>query len=106
VPVQTSPGRRRIDPGHTEVAFTGRGLLLTKVRGRFTGVTGAIVVAGDPGESTAEVTIDMASAESGSQARDDHLRSADVFDVVRHPTATFTGCATSWRGTRGLWPAS
>jgi polyisoprenoid-binding protein YceI len=76
------------------------------VCGRFTGVTGAIVVAEDPGESTAEVTIGVASAESGSQAGDDHLRSAGVFDVARHATATVTGCATGWRGTRGLWPAS
>jgi polyisoprenoid-binding protein YceI len=40
--------------------------MLTKVRGRFTGVTGAIEVAGEPGQSTAEVTIDMASVDSGS----------------------------------------
>ena len=101
-----APGRWQIDPGHTEAAFIGRHFMLTKVRGRFTGVTGTITVAEEPSESTVEVTIDMASVQSGSQARDDHLRSADVFDVARHPTATFTGCATGWRGTRGLWPAS
>jgi polyisoprenoid-binding protein YceI len=96
------PGRWQIDPGHTEVAFIGRHFMLTKVRGRFTGVTGAIVVADEPGESTAEVTIDMASVDSGSQARDDHLRSADFFDTARHPTATFSGQAADWQGTRGL----
>jgi polyisoprenoid-binding protein YceI len=96
------PGRWEIDPGHTEVAFIGRHFMLTKVRGRFTGVTGAIVVAQDPTESTAEVTIDMASVDSGSQARDDHLRSADFFDAARHPTATFSGHASEWQGTRGL----
>jgi polyisoprenoid-binding protein YceI len=97
-----SPGRWQIDPGHTEVAFIGRHFMLTKVRGRFTGVTGAIVVAEEPGESTAEVTIDMASVESGSQARDDHLRSPDFFDAARHPTATFSGRAAGWQGIRGL----
>jgi polyisoprenoid-binding protein YceI len=96
-----APGRWQIDPGHTEVAFVGRHFMLTKVRGRFTGVTGAIVVTEDPGESTAEVTIDMASVESGSQVRDDHLRSADLFDVARYPTATFSGRAADWLGTRG-----
>jgi polyisoprenoid-binding protein YceI len=97
-----APGRWQIDPGHTEVAFIGRHFMLTKVRGRFTGVTGVIVVAENPGESTAEITIAMASLDSGSQARDDHLRSADFFDAARHPTATFTGRAIDWQGTRGL----
>ncbi|HEV2253570.1 MAG TPA: YceI family protein [Streptosporangiaceae bacterium] len=97
-----APGRWQIDPGHTEVAFIGRHFMLTKVRGRFTGVTGAIVVAEEPGDSTAEVIIDMASVESGSQARDDHLRSADFFDAARHPTATFRGRAARWQGTGGL----
>jgi polyisoprenoid-binding protein YceI len=96
-----APGRWQIDPGHAEVAFIGRHFLLTKVRGRFTGVAGAITVAEDPAESTAEVTIEMASVDSGSRVRDDHLRSADFFDVAHHPTATFTGRATGWRGTRG-----
>ena len=95
-------GRWQIDPGHTEAAFIGRHFMLTKVRGRFTGVTGTIVVADEPGESTVEVTIDMASVESGSQARDDHLRSADCFDTARHPTAAFCGRAAEWQGTQGL----
>ena len=96
-----APGRWQFDPGHTEVAFIGRHFMLTKVRGRFTGVTGAIVVAEEPGESTAEVTIDMASVESGNQARDDHLRSPDFFDAAGHPTATFTGSAAGCQGTHG-----
>jgi len=44
----------------------------------------------------------MASVESGSQARDDHLRSADFFDTARHPTAAFCGRAAEWQGTQGL----
>src|SRR6516225_1811683 len=95
------PGRWEIDPGHTEVAFIGRHFMLTKVRGRFTGVSGVIEVAEEPGESTVEVTIDMASVESGNQARDDHLRSTDFFDAADHPTATFTGRAAGWQGSHG-----
>ena len=95
------PDRWELDPGHTEVAFIGRHFMLTKVRGRFTGVSGVIEVAEQPGESTVEVTIDMASVESGNQARDDHLRSPDFFDAADHPTATFTGRAAGWQGTHG-----
>ena len=97
-----APGRWQIDPGHTELAFIGRHFMLTKVRGRFTGVSGAIQVAEVPDDTTAEVTIDMASVDSGSQARDDHLRSPDFFDADRHPTATFSGRAAGWQGTHGL----
>ena len=93
-----APGTWTIDPGHTEVAFVGRHFMMTRVRGRFTGVEGAIVVADDPRRSTVEVTIDMASVESGSAARDEHLRSEDHFDVGRHPTATFRSTAVDWTG--------
>ena len=95
-------GRWRIDPGHTELAFVGRHFMLTKVRGRFTGLSGVIQVAEDPGDTTVEVTMDMTSVESGSRARDEHLRSADFFDVAQHPQGTFPGHAADWHGTRGL----
>ena len=65
-------------------------------------MSGAIEVAGEPGESTVEVTIDMASVSSGSQARDEHLRSADFFDASRYPHATFSGRAARWPGSTGL----
>src|SRR5215470_11525741 len=93
-----APGRWQIDPGHTELAFIGRHFMLTKVRGRFTGLSGMIVVAEEPGESLVEVTIDMTSVESGNQARDDHLRSADFFETASHPSATFSGHVTEWQG--------
>jgi len=96
-----APGRWQIDPGHTELAFIGRHFMLTKVRGRFTGLSGVIEVAEAPGDSTVAVTIDMTTVESGNDARDEHLRSADFFDVAHHPTATFSARAADWQGTQG-----
>jgi polyisoprenoid-binding protein YceI len=94
-------GRWEIDPGHTEVAFVGRHFMLTKIRGRFTGVTGAVDVDENPAASTVSVTIDMSSVNSGDSTRDDHLRSNDLFDVENHPTATFRSTRIDWDGTNG-----
>ncbi len=91
-----------IDPGHAEVGFVGRHLKFTKVRGRFRDVTGTVHVGSDPDDTTVEVTIGMASVESGNLMRDDHLRSADLFDVDAHPTATFQGRAQGWSGNHGM----
>ncbi len=95
------PGTWEIDPGHTEVAFTGRHFMITKVRGRFTGVQGAVVIAEDMRDSLVQVSIDMASVQSGNATRDEHLRSAELFDVERYPTATFRSSAVAWRGREG-----
>ena len=84
-----APGAWRLDPGHAEVGFVGRHFGLTKVRGRFTGVDGTIVVGDDITASRVEVEIQMASVSSGDVKRDDHLRSPDFFDVERFPTASF-----------------
>ena len=89
-------GTWRIDPGHSEVAFIGRHFMLTKVRGRFTEVEGTIEIADDPTDSTVTVTIGMASVTSGSDDRDNHLRSSDFFDVDEHPTATFRSGNVRW----------
>jgi polyisoprenoid-binding protein YceI len=90
-----------IDPGHTDLAFVGRHLMVTKVRGRFTGVRGAVTIAEDLADSTVDVVIDMASVESGSRMRDDHLRSAELFDVERFPQATFRSVSVDWSGRSG-----
>ncbi len=96
-----TPGLWRVDPGHAEIAFVGRHFMLTKVRGRFTGVDATVQVAEHPGASTVTATIDMASVSSGDDARDDHLRSPDFFDVDRWPTAQFRSTAVSWAGRTG-----
>src|SRR3954464_6479420 len=97
-----APGRWDIDPGHTDLAFVGRHFMITKVRGRFTGVSGAITIAPDLRDSSVEVVIDMASVESGNSVRDEHIRSAELFDVAQYPEGSFRSTSVEWDGTRGV----
>ena len=99
--VTLAPGVWTVDPGHAEVGFVGRHFGLTKVRGRFTGIDGTIVVANDIAASTIDVTIDMATVNSGDSTRDDHLRSGDFFDVANHPTGHFRSIGITHDGGRG-----
>ena len=75
--------------------------MITKVRGRFTDVRGSVRLAEDPTDSSVEVVIGMASVESGNPTRDEHLRSAELFDVAAFPEATFTSTDVEWRGAGG-----
>lgn len=94
-------GEWEVDPGHAEVAFIGRHFGLTKIRGRFTDVTGAVTIADDIAQSTVVVEIAMASVDSGNETRDDHLRSDDLFDVDAHPSAIFVSTDVAVEGSSG-----
>ncbi len=82
-------GTWAIDPTHTEVGFVARHLMVSKVRGSFTDVSGTVTVADDITESVADVTIKTASVSTGTADRDGHLKSADFFDSETYPDMTF-----------------
>jgi polyisoprenoid-binding protein YceI len=84
-----------LDPNHTTVGFVARHLMVSKVRGSFTQVSGEVTVAENPLDSSVTVHIPAASISTGVADRDNHLRSPDFLDVEKYPELTFrsTGVA-------------
>lgn len=89
------PGVWFIDPVHSEVQFTARHMMVSKVRGRFRDISGVIVIDEVPERSSVEATIVVASIDTGDETRDEHLRSSDFLDVERFPVARFTSLCVS-----------
>ncbi len=79
-----------IDTTHSGINFSIRHMVVSKVRGRFTKYTGAVQLDEDDlTRSTVQAVIDASSVETGTVQRDDHLRSADFFDVEKFPELRF-----------------
>ncbi|EIE98620.1 YceI family protein [Saccharomonospora glauca] len=82
-------GTWTIDPVHSNVSFVVRHLGVTRLRGRFTDVSGEIVTAENITDSSVTATMRAASIDTTNQQRDDHVRGADFLDVENHPTLSF-----------------
>jgi len=82
-------GTWAIDPVHSEVSFTVRHMMVSKVRGRFDTFEGTIVTAANPLDSTVNASVDLSSINTGQEQRDAHIRSADFFEVEKHTHMTF-----------------
>lgn len=78
-----------IDPVHSDVSFTVRHMMVSKVRGRFGTFTGEIVTGEEATDSSVTAAIDANSIDTGNEQRDGHIRSADFFDVENHPQWTY-----------------
>jgi polyisoprenoid-binding protein YceI len=91
-----------LDHAHSEVAFSVRHLMVSKVRGRFAAFSGSFVTAENPLDSSVEATIDLSSIDTNSADRDAHLRSADFFDVDQHPSMTYRSTGIRANGARWI----
>jgi polyisoprenoid-binding protein YceI len=79
-----------IDPAHTDVEFAVRHMMLSNVKGHFSGLSGAIQFdENDLTNSSVEVEIDASTVNTREPNRDAHLKSADFFEVEKYPTITF-----------------
>lgn len=83
-----------IDPAHSRLGFTVRHMGFSKVRGSFEQFEGIVHLASDDLASLeAEATVQTRSITTNAEDRDEHLRSADFFEVDSHPTITFKSTA-------------
>jgi len=82
-------GTWSIDTSHSDVSFSVRHMMVSKVKGRFGAFSGTIVTAENPLESTVEADIELASIDTNNAQRDEHIRSADFFEVEKYPTMTY-----------------
>jgi polyisoprenoid-binding protein YceI len=78
-----------IDLAHSEVSFSVRHLMVSKVRGTFTKFDAEITIAENVLDSSVRATVDMNSIDTREPNRDAHLRSADFFEIDRYPEMTF-----------------
>ncbi|MGZ4732921.1 MAG: YceI family protein [Terriglobales bacterium] len=97
---QTATTTWNIDPVHSVAEFKVKHMMISNVKGQFTGVKGTLSLdSGDLLSSKVEATIDAASINTRDPQRDTHLKSADFFDAEKFPTLSFN--STHVTRTRG-----
>ena len=93
-----APVTYQIDPAHTYPSFeTDHFGGVSVWRGKFTRSSGTIVIDRDKGTGTVEVNIDPASIDTGNPKLDEHVKSPEMFDVAKYPTATFKGTLAGFK---------
>jgi polyisoprenoid-binding protein YceI len=89
----------KIDPGHSSANFAVKHMMVSTVKGRFTDVQGTISY--DPSDitkSTVKAVIKTSTLTTDNQNRDNHVKSADFFDVAKYPEIKFESTKIEKRG--------
>jgi len=86
-------GTWAVDAVHSEVGFSVRHMMVSKVRGTFRRFSGQVVTAADPLQSTVSAEVELDSIDTGNTDRDNHLRSADFFGTADHQLMSFRSTA-------------
>jgi polyisoprenoid-binding protein YceI len=82
-------GTFALDPSHTRIGFVTRHAMVTKVRGSFNSFEGTAATGVGLENASISVEIDAASVDTRNEQRDEHLRSADFFDVEQYGKIKF-----------------
>ena len=77
-----------IDPDHSNVGFSVSHLMVSHVKGNFNKYSGVIDI---NDKDITKSKVDGSSINTNVQKRDEHLKSADFFDVAKYPTLTGAG---------------
>jgi polyisoprenoid-binding protein YceI len=87
---QTQISTWNIDPVHSVAEFKVKHMMISNVKGHFTGISGVLKLdENDAANSSVEASIDAASINTRDAQRDGHLKSADFFHVEQNPILTF-----------------
>jgi polyisoprenoid-binding protein YceI len=88
-----------LDPSHTFPSFEADHMGgLSVWRGKFNSSSGKVVYDKDAKSGSIDVTVNMSSVNFGMPKLDEHAKSAEIFDVAKFPTATYTGKFTKFNG--------
>lgn len=80
----------KVDPLHTEMAFSVKHMMISKVRGNFEKFDATIKTDNDDFKNAdVEVTLQTASINTKVKDRDNHLRSDDFFNAEKYPEIKF-----------------
>jgi polyisoprenoid-binding protein YceI len=94
-----TPVTYTLDPNHTFPSFAADHMGgLSVWRGKFNTSSGKVVYDKDAKAGTIDVTVDMSSVNFGVPKLDEHAKSAEIFDVAKYPTATYSGKFTKFNG--------
>ena len=95
-------GTWTIDASHSEVSFSVRHLLISKVKGKFEKFDATFTTGENPLDSTVTAKAEVASINTNDENRDGHLRTNDFFDAPTHPELTFVSTGIRYEGGDGF----
>jgi polyisoprenoid-binding protein YceI len=89
----------KLDPAHSSAEFKVRHMMISNVKGNFSGLTGDLTEhTVDSSLSFIEAAVPLATVSTGDPQRDAHLKSADFFDIEKFPQMTFKSTRVEKKG--------
>lgn len=87
-----APVTYQVDPAHTYPSFEADHFGgLSVWRGKFDSSSGTVVLDKEAGTGTLDITVDASSIDFGQAKLNEHVKSAEMLDVQKYPTATYKG---------------